>query len=387
MSRLNFTPEAIGILDPAFETSTHLLYYFPRERGSGRLKIWAAVTDTGEANAMSPALRLLAVEHDLLIMGREAGEDTLASSGIDFRIVKGFHSSRRLEGMRGDIALTGLASNSTSELLTHIAAHEKGMKVAAIEDYPGSYGAWLKEHFDINIQTKPNHLFVINNWAKNTNLEKLPWFNSDHVVITGQPAFDYIAFENKHRMKTELYPQIGLSEGEQLVVWMGQKGGTKEAFEMLVDGLAEVDTDFRLAIRRHPRDIVPQEAYESMSGPLRSRLVDTSRIPTSQIGAVADRLITIYSTEGLSSVMRGIPTLHILTPEILSLTESPDILVPVVEDESSLVIRDSNHSRTVIAELFNEDVIVGLQDRMERWIPDGKAGERVAREVIKIARS
>lgn len=385
MSELKFTPEKIGRIDPAFE-STHLLHHFPEARGSDRFKIWSAVTDTGEANAMSPALRILAAEHDLLIMGRETGEAGLNSSGIGFKVVKGFNPSLRLEGMRGHVAFTGMASNPTLELLTHIAAHEKGIKVVAIEDYPGAYAAGFRNAFTQDTQTQPDRLLVMNEWAKKANLEQLPWFDQDHIIVTGQPAFDYLAAESKRQMKAEVYPKIGLSEGEQLVVWMGQKGGTKEAFEMLIDGLSLIKADFRLAIRRHPRDIVPIEAYEEIAGSFRSRLVDTSGIVTSKIGAVADKLVTIFSTEGLSSVMRGIPTLHIMTHEILSLTESPDVVVPVVEDGSSLVIGQASQSRTVIARLFNGDIYSQFQERMAQWKPDGKAGERVATVLVNVAR-
>lgn len=382
MSELAFIPGRIGRIDPTFESIRFLKTAVP-ELGRGGLRIWVAVTDTGAANAMSPALRILNAENQFMVMAREAGAETISKSGINFDTAPSSHPSRRLEMLIGDVVLTGMASNPTLELLTHKAANEKEIPIAAIEDYPGAYGSELKASFN-NPQLRPSRLMVMNEWAKKANLADLPWLNPDHVLITGQPAFDPIAAENRPAIKSDVYSRAGIQDSDKLVVWMGQKGGTREAFEMFIDGLTQVKGDFRLAIRRHPRDVVTMGEYEQLSGPLRSRLVKTEGLPTSEVGAAADYLATIFSTEGLSSIMRGIPTLHILAPEILARTEIPGVVVPVVD--ASHVIADASQSRSVIANLFNERANQDLQEKMNLWRPDGRASERVAAALVDIAK-
>lgn len=391
MSRKEYTPKSIGRVDPTFAESTHYYRNINPDQRVGR-RLLVAMTDTGEARAILPALEILNDKNKIGVLAREAAATEVDQSPY-FARTPHFDPSDRLHYAldQSSIVLTGMASNPTLELLTHKAANEvkyyedkRRMKMAAIEDYPGGYPDSMKEGFDRDPQTRPNRLMVMNEWAKEANLAALPWFDPDHVLVTGQPAFDYIATEDRQQVKNDVYQQAGIQKGDDLVVWMGQKGGTKEAFEIFIDGLSQVQGNFRLAIRRHPRDVVLMEEYEDMTGKLRSRVVRTDGIPTSQVGAAADRLVTIFSTEGLSSVMREIPTLHILTPEILALTESPNVVVPVLD--ASHVIKDVSEGRRIIAQLFSERANQDLQEKMAQWKPDGKAGERVAAALVDIAR-
>ncbi len=384
MRERKYTPESIGRTDVTFAETVGLYTNARADERRGRLRISAAMTDTGQARAMLPGLDKLTDNHEVRVFAREAAADVIKAEGLAY--IKVPHLGEyNLEWISGDVVLTGMASNPTLELLTNKAANEKGIPVAAIEDYPGAYPVVLKEAFDKYPQTRPNRLMVMNDWAKDANLEQLPWFNPDHVLVTGQPAFDYIATEDRKQMKADLYPQLGLNPEEELVVWMGQRGGTKEAFQLFVDALTQIKADFRLAIRRHPRDVVQMEEYEEMAGVLRPRLVNTDGIPTSAVGAVASRMGTIYSTEAFSAVMRGTPSVHFLTPEILALTESPGTVVPIVDDGSSRAVYDAAQSRSEVAKLFNEDANLELQDKMAAWKPDGKAGGRVATALVKIA--
>lgn len=383
-----YTPESIGRIDPKFAESTNFYRNINPDQRRGR-RLLVAMTDTGAAKAILPALEILNDNNKIGVLARETAANEIEQSA-DFYKTPHFDPSDRIDwGLDyASIVLTGMASNPTLELLAHKASFEleyydekRKKKVVAIEDYPGAYGAGLKDAFK-RPELRPNRLLVMNEWAKNANLAELPWLNPDYVYPTGQPAFDYIASEDRRAIKAAVYERSGVSNSDQLVVWMGQKGGTKEAFEMFIDGVFQVRGDFRLAIRRHPRDVVGIEEYEELAGPLKSRLVKTDGIPTNEVGAAADYVATIFSTEGLSSVMRGIPTLHILSREILDLTEVPEIVVPVLD--ASHVITDASQSRFVIANLFNERANQDLQENMALWKPDGKAAERVARVLVSM---
>ncbi len=379
MKELRYTPESIGRDDPGFARSTELYLNSTPPKGGGRIGV--GMTDTGAANAIMPALKLLDPVVSIRVLAREVAANVVSSDPHLRIAARHWHPSHRIENIRADVILTGMASNPTLELLINAAAYEKGIPSVAIEDYPGAYGSELRNCLEDPF-LRPDRIMVMNVWAKDANLEALRWLKPEQVLVTGQPAFDYIAQEDPDGKKKEIYPELGLDEGEELVVFMGQKRGTPRAFEMVVDGLPR-DLDYRLAIRRHPRDVVPMEVYEDMAGPLRSRLVNTDNFPTSVIGAIADRVITIFSTEGMSSVMRGKPTLHILNREVLAETEVPNIVVPVTR--ASHVINQISESRSLIARLFNPDANAGLQEEMALWKPDGKAGERVARSLIEIA--
>jgi hypothetical protein len=285
MRERKYTPESIGRDDPNFTKSTKFYMNMLAAREGGRVGVYAAITDTGAANAMGPSLELLAGRDAIRVLAREAGADAIEvhvpALVSDMRSV---HPSTRLERMSADVVFTGMASNPTLELLTHKAANEKQKPVVAIEDYPMAYGAELKGLLVVP-QLRPSRLMVMSEAARQSNLKDLPWLDPDHVLVTGQPAFDYIATEDRAAIKSNVYERAGIDTSDKLVVWMGQKGGTREAFEMFVDGLSQISEDFRLVIRRHPRDVVQMEEYEDLAGPLKARLVRTDGIPTSEVGA------------------------------------------------------------------------------------------------------
>lgn len=388
MSLHRLNPELVGISpDPSFAKSTETYQSPLAVKGQKTARgIFAAMTDTGAARAMLPALEILAENTAVKLVAREAALDVVKSDLRNLKQKGEMDLRERLERIREGVVFTGMASNPALELLANMVGNEKNKPVAAIEDYPGAYGVELRKQFTAYPNTMPNRLMVMSEWAKDANATALPNMNRDKIYVTGQPAFDYIATEDRAGIKKQVYEQAGILNSDRLVVWMGQKGGTKEAFEMLIDGLSEMPGDFRLAIRRHPRDVVPMEQYEELAGKMRPRLVRTDGIPTSEVGAAGDVVATIFSTEGLSSVLRGIPTLHILTPEILERTEVPGIVVPVVEDGSSHVIRDGSKSRLVIAELFNPNANADRQEAVARWKPDGMAAVRVADTLANMAR-
>lgn len=387
MSELKYTPERIGRTDPNFESSTQLLYSFPHLREQ-RLKIWAGLTDTGAGLAMGPALKILATHHDILILAREAGKDAI-SSGMDLKPGGRLSPSRRLELMKGDVFFTGFASNSTLEELMQQAAGHYGRPSVAIEDYPWDFMHSMGPIYQARPDLMQSHLLVINEGSKRHNLAIAGNLGLDlseeRVLVTGQPAFDYIATEDIASVRRKVFSDLGLDYDTELVVFMGQKGGTKEAFEILVEGLKKskiLGEKRKLVIRRHPRGSLSADDARDMARGL--EVVDTDHLPTSEIGAAADIITTIASTEGTTGVMRRKPSVHIVTPGVMALTETPKLLIPVVEDGSAIGVKDRDQITVALKTSTDPNYRRQLLERDNPWIQDGKSAEKVARALVDI---
>lgn len=292
--------------------------------------------------------------------------------------------------MKGDLFFTGFASNSTLEELMQQAAGNIGRPSAAIEDYPWDFMHSMGPVYQAKSDLMQSHLLVINEGSKRHNLAvagnlglNIP---EERILVTGQPAFDYIATEDIVSVRRKVHSDLGLDSDTELVVFMGQKGGTKEAFEILVEGFKKssiLGEKRKLVIRRHPRGSLSAEDARRIARGL--PVVDTDHLPTSEIGAAADVIATIASTEGTTAVMRRKPSIHIVTPGVMLLTETPKLLIPVVEDGSAIRVTDSQQIAKALQLSTDPNYRRQLVERDNPWIQDGKSAERVATALVDIA--
>lgn len=379
-----------GIEDPNFTKANLYCHCIPEKEGKRRRGL-IALRDLGEVNAILPVLNRTSKYLDLFVMASGRAEEDLLKSPIGFRKALHRDPMGRIIKLRGDITITGMSSSApTLDTAMNVEAHKKDGTVVAIEDYPGGYHAALRRAFEMTDLARPDYLCVLSEWAKNENLSHMQGFNPDNILVTGQPAFDYTASEDRVTVRQEVNAKTGLTDEDFLIVWMGQTSPAHfESFRIFINGLREVDpVNYRFALRRHPtRDTQPVSDYEKLLQPISLRVVDTSSVSTPYVGVRADLVASMYSTEGLTSVMRGIPTIHVMVPELMAEAPDPGTKVPAVEDGASACVKKAEDMADVLSKvLFNEGYRHELQRRMAIWTPDGRSAERIASLILGLVR-
>jgi hypothetical protein len=82
--------------------------------------------------------------------------------------------------------------------------------------------------------------------------------------------------------------------------------------------------------------------------------------------------------------MRRKPSIHIVTPGVMALTETPKLLIPVVEDGSAIGVKDGDQITDALRTSTDPNYRRQLLERDNPWIQDGKSAEKVARALVDI---
>lgn len=387
----NLSPERFGIDDPDFDRANLLWRTVALPRGNQRFRILAGLRDTGEANAIIPVLNELSRKSfDVFVMAAERGEDELKAPGFNFSLSRPFDPTLRIGRMKGNALLTGMSGIPSIEMALNLAAHARGIKVFAVEDYPGAYFSELGNIFEGSVGTMPDYLFVMNEWARRANLD-YPGLSEDQVIVTGAPALDKIARTDKTQVRKEVREKLGVTEDETLISWFGQVGkATLESLQVLLEGLKALDLkNYKLATRFHPRDNNPKEAYNEIFRPFAGKHVDAGRAyeaDAQRVIAASDLVVNERSTIALQAAAFGIPVISIAIPEINERYQvMMGLRVPVIEDGTSPLISNADQMPGVLESvLFDPMFRRELKNKMQSWIPDGQAAKRVADKIREL---
>lgn len=139
------------------------------------------------------------------------------------------------------------------------------------------------------------------------------------VRITGNPSFDRFRKRDLEKEKKKLRKKFGVKNDECIILYIGQ--GTPQShkedaitFKFLIKGLKSLKEKNKIVIiaRPHPRDENP-ERYKKLSQGI--KILDTSKISlTDDVMAIADILVSMYSTNAIHACYLRIPTISILLP-------------------------------------------------------------------------
>lgn len=385
------SPERFGINDPDFGRTNLLWKTATLPKGNQRFRILAGLRDTGEANAIIPVLNeLSARSFDIFVMAAEQGENELKTPGFRFFSSRPFEPTLRIERIRGNALLTGMSGIPSIEMAFNLAAHARGIKVFAVEDYPGAYYSELGNIFRKSSGTMPNYLFVMNEWARRANLD-YPGLSEDQIIVTGAPALDKIAHIDKTKVREEVREKLGVTKDETLISWFGQVGGaTLESLQVLLEGLKVLDLkNYKLATRFHPRDNNSKEAYDEIFLPFKGKHINADRAieaDAQRVIAASDLIVQERSTIALQAAAFGIPVVSIAIPEINERYQvMMGLRVPVIEDGTSPLVETADQMPEVLEQvLFNKKYRDRLTTKMQSWIPDGQAANRVADKIIEL---
>jgi hypothetical protein len=271
--------------------------------------------------------------------------------------------------------------------------------VIDVEDYPGASSR--------NIPTdarKPDYLLVMNDIAKKINEDRRPDMGPEHIVATGNPAFDHYAkLSNEARLqkRTEARSKLGVSDSHQVVLFSGQNPpATPIALKQTVAALNRLShiEGVVLLFSRHPRDT---SDYSEILSEFKGQVVVQSAItdPTTKkpltsdvAGWGADLLVSTHSTEALHSMYREIPTLHLGLGELMKQEDYQQYSQPPFPEEVSFWIPNGDDIEAV-AVMFERavyDISVREEKRkaglsaiqIQGREPDGKSAERVASVIV-----
>lgn len=371
-------------------------FHISCHRKKDGLVILAGMRDPGEAAALLPPLTLLSQAsdvNDIFVVTDSKAQEALSSSGINIKNPLSLDPLLMISRLstKADVAFTGFAAMPGTEFaLTENAKYDK-IPVIWLQDYPGGFGSYYRHKLCTNPTTQPDYLFVVNQHGKEQELKYMPNFNPDNVLITGQPADDKFAREDQKAIKAEVKTSLGISSDIPLITFMGvPRAASAQALALLIEGINRIGlTKFKLAVRRHPRDMTPLTEYDRITQSISSNVVDTAAYKTDQVGIASDLVVTINSLTGIDAVRRGIPSIHILTKEILAVSEA-GIHCPTpkeVTDGASIGIFSPEEITSALQNIFfNPEYRQQLARNMSLFTPQDGATERVANLVLQIAK-
>lgn len=351
--------------------------------------IAVGLRDPGQTNAVIPVIERLAGNARFSVLADSRGKEILLknvnlhpkTAPLESPLIRATETVAE-----ADLVFTGLSEECGSYMSLTANAVFSGVPVVWIEDFPGVWSKVVYQKKAVAPWVVPTLFCVINEWSKVKELEFMPdGFGSEKMIITGQPADDRFASENRTEIRRHVREVLDISGSEQLLVYAGtvEPEETIPTAAILAKALQSLKLEnFRLVIRRHPRDMTPVEKYQVILQDLGNKVVyETKQFSTDEIGIAADLLISNNSTVGIDAVYRGIPSLNITVSDNFQKSTSPTI-----EDGASpRAINLEEFLPLLQKTLFDSEFQKGLRQKMDHWKVDGHATDRVADIVWQLA--
>jgi len=289
------------------------------------VNIVVASRDPGSANALWPVVELL-----------QKQEDTSIKVVADGRAQEIFAGKFKIKDITpsGNILQTAEVVGSPDVILTD-AAEEQGIEmffaatfpevpVVLVEDYYSTSLDHLKRLKEAKMPY-PKKICVMDKIAGDILTKNFPEV-ADSIEVTGQPTFDRFAHENTEKIARDTREKLGIKPEEKLITFMSALDGL-ELSKRMAKELAKVDKDFKFTFRIHPRDNTPFKDHEQEFVQMGVDCVQTMSLPTSEVGAASDLVITTNSIEGLHAIYRKKPTIYI-TDRRFNKEDNEDMIPP-----------------------------------------------------------
>ncbi len=357
-----------------------------------KVRVVMSMRDPGEGSVFLPIVKKLEQdgEFSISIFADGSGAKILENKlGIKNQLGKGDVLVKIAQVIsKADLILVSQSSDSGIDMSLVATAKGSNISILAIEDFPGTVsvqdGGVLENRNPLLI---PDWQCVMTEWSKRKLLKLRPELNPNRVIVTGSPAFDNVDLSKKEEVKNEFRRKHGIDQNERIIVWVGQMGeADSDSLKLFVENLKGIELDdYRLIIRRHPKDERSNSFFNNVTADLSYHLLDTMGEPIDKVRQAADLVVTMFSTEGLMAVCEQTPTILIMIPEFLRLSGYDRINIPVAEDGSATVVQEKDQMGQVLKDvLFNVEFQKKFKERMKDWKIDGKATERIFNLIKKI---
>lgn len=230
--------------------------------------------------------------------------------------------------------------------------------------------AYADEIYQIYYSMQPTKFAVMSDYAKD-NIIKRGLLESS-IVITGQPAFDYlITKQYDDRYFLEKY---NLDLNKKIVTYMSQPLPEREnVLRTIINSVSKLK-DTQLIIKLHPNEdgIIHKLISEEMD----YKFTIIKDELASEIMHLSDVVITISSTTGIEAALMGKKVLSI------NLTNNPDF-IPFNVMGIGQIAYSQNEADIILKTYLDESCQVDkTQSTKERFKADGNSAQRIV-DLIK----
>lgn len=286
-------------------------------------KFFFASRDPGSAAALIPVMKMLSQRGDQL---------TCVTDGRAEEAITKEFATTDLTAQDKPVLATDLPESeimvvdpSFSEfgLDTFTAAQDSNKPFVLVEDAYATANRFLAmlQKKDLRF---PDRICVLDEAAKEIIVQVFPQL-AEHIVVTGQPAFDQFAHEDTQSIAAAARAKLQLAEDVRVIAVMATPNEGSDFVEHLAQGLAAANNG-AVIFRRHPRDNTSADEYANIFARHGITLVDSTNLTTAQVGALADCIVTTTSVEGLHALYRRKPTVYCFDPKYVA--ERPGLVPP-----------------------------------------------------------
>ncbi len=357
----------------------------------GKHHVLVSMRDTSESNNFTPVIQSLldSGNFGVSVFADGPGSKTLEENfNVRQENVQDILVSLA-EGMStSEVVLVSQSSDSGINMALTADAKINNIPIVAVEDYPGVLADQHKLTEEAgNALLYADYFCVMNSWSRENLIKNRPGVDPKKVIITGIPSFCEVNTENKIKSRRRFREKHDIDDNIKLVVWVGQLGeGDSDSFLLFLKGLREAKIgDYKLAVRRHPRDTRNGEFFDNAQRGF--DMLDTSHDSIDDVRRSGDLVATMLSTEGVKAVCEGTMTMLVLVPEMLKKSGYENAGVPIAEDGSSIVIKDNNSANIAkaIEQVFSDDKTKKeLEENMKRWKADQNAPQNVVGVITNV---
>jgi hypothetical protein len=302
-----------------------------------------------------------------------------------------------LEAEQPSVLLIGTSSQDkdtpiTLEQALTLAARERGIPTIAVLDFWGNYSRRFsdKPTYD-NRKYLPDMICVPDVIAFNDMIGE--GFDKDKLVVTGNPYFDDIAAskeqftgDRRDESRKEYRRQVVLFASQPIELYYGSSMGytEKTALEDLLSCIEEAgDVWFcpntTIVIRPHPKED-PEELRAVADRHAVHYFID-SKTPLREAIMASDIVLSPFSTMLVDAALLGVPAISLqpgLCRDDLLPTNKLGITYPV--------FKQGEVGDAIKAFLSDTTLRKKFEEKSKSITPDGKATERVVREIYSLFR-
>jgi UDP-N-acetylglucosamine 2-epimerase len=230
----------------------------------------------------------------------------------------------------------------------------------------------------------PDLTFIYGNYTKQV-LENFGNYPEKSIKITGQPRYDFLPRINKLFKKEEVYKEFNLDPTKKLVLFTTEALESEEAGDLnntVLKGIKKLE-NVNLIIKLHPREF-EEQYYKKLAKKhnLTSKVIRDYN--TFKLLHACDAVIVMHSTVGLEAAMIDKPIV------MVNISGNPDVVQYVKDGIAVGAYKQSEVAPAIEKVLFEKETQEKLNKKRTAYVKenihstDGKATERICKEILKI---
>lgn len=365
---------------------TQALFARRQMTGLGGRTLLFILFDAGETKALQPVMHELDLSHTPYKIMSFATSWTLIHQHPQALDMRSIHTAlgmkipsewdrhqgltpkilkKLLASQQPDLVITGMVSEIQHQLVVGLS--EKGADILAFYD---SFAPLENFPLAKSFLDHVSMILVPSESVAESLLENAPFAN---VEVVGHPTLEHWIAQSQAIPLSTTRENLELNDSKPLLVYISGYGkGYEEAFKQFVEAIQYVD-HFHIGISLHPR----------MDGTLEKKVLDAcgcshvkifpKKVPTEQIVALADVVVTRHSTVGVQASFLGKPVIY------LDLKGSSYQSLSI-EKGWALHLTDSAELLRLLVDFELENI--NVEDRFAEGGVPQKSARRIAKRIV-----